>query len=150
MAKQQKNYDPSKPLRNRKHEKFCQVLAKNPEANQSEAYKEVYPDIQEDTAVVNASRLLGNANVRDRVMALLTKDNAGLKDVSSVMSKHLHGDNAPVSADMCKTILKVAGALDEQKQTNASYNPVTINFIVRKADTKPIDIIDVTAQDSTA
>jgi hypothetical protein len=81
-------------------------------------------------------------------MALMTEAGAGLKDVSRVVSKHLHGDNAPVSMDAAKTILKVSSALDEQKQTEASYNPVQINIIIEGKDTQSTMPIDVTATDA--
>ena len=77
-------------------------------------------------------------------MALMAQSGASLEDVSRVVAKHMHGDNAPVSMDACKTVLKVSGALDEQKQDTQSYNPVQINIIIEKDKAQPTTIIDVT------
>lgn len=130
MTKEQKEYDSSKPLRNRKHEIFAREMAKNPTEPQEKAYLKAYPESSLEAAKPHASRLVSNGNVRERVMALMTEAGAGLKDVSRVVSKHLHGDNAPVSMDAAKTILKVSSALDEQRAETVSFNPIQINFIV--------------------
>ena len=149
MKKEHKEYDASKPLRNRKHEVFAQQLAKNPEAPQSEAYAKVYPLTDPVNAVPSASRLLSNDNVRARVMTLLERSGAGLKRVSERISEHLEqSENLPVSMDACKTVLKVAGVMDEQKQADTSYNPVQINIIIEGKDTQSTMPIDVTAQDA--
>jgi hypothetical protein len=135
MDKTPEERQSSRPLRNRKHEKFCQVLAKNPEANQSLAYKKVYPSVMESTAVVNASKLLSNTNIRDRVLSLMSRGGKNiLEKVSDKVNEHIDGTNAPVSMDACKTVLRVAGALDEQKQDAQAFMPTQINIIIRQAD----------------
>jgi hypothetical protein len=126
----------SKPLRNRKHEKFCQVLAKNPEANQSLAYKEVYPSVMESTAVVNASKLLSNTNIRDRVLSIMSRYSGKdiLKKASEKLSDHIDSPTESTSMDAVKCTLRIAGALDEQKADAQAFMPTQINIIIRQAD----------------
>lgn len=145
MVKKHKEYDASKPLPNRRHETFAQELAKNPQANQTQAYLKVYPESAIKSAQDNASRLIGQDRVRERVMALMSKERPILDKVADRINAHIDGDNAPVSMDACKTVLKVAGALDEAKQSEASYNPVQINIIIEGKDTQSTMPIDVTA-----
>ena len=138
--------DPNRPLRNRKHEKFCQVLAKNPGVNQSIAYKEVYPIVYDNSAVTAASRLLSNVNIRDRVLSIMSRDGKDIMEkVSDKVNQHIDGDNAPVSMDACKTVLKISGALDEpDRKADTSYNPVQIliNIMPEPIDNKEVRLND--------
>ena len=120
--------DASKPLKNRKHELFARALAKNPTEPQSKAYKEVYPGVTDESATVRASTVLSNVSVRDRMLHLLSASAKRpiLEKVSDKINEHMDGDNAPVSMDACKTILKVAGAMDEAERKESSFNPTQI------------------------
>jgi hypothetical protein len=125
------SFDPTKPLKNLKHEKLARKIALDPKKTQTEAYLEVYSTNEPDSARASASEILAKPNVRERVLALMSKDRPILEKVSERVNQHIDGDNAPVSMDACKTVLKIAGTLDEQKIAESSYNPVQINFIVK-------------------
>lgn len=59
-------------LKNKNHERFCQEYVKNGK-NGSRAYLTVYRTKNEDTARVNASRLLTNTNIKARINELMDK-----------------------------------------------------------------------------
>lgn len=148
MKKKQENYDPSKPLKNLKHEKLARKIALEPKITQTEAYLEIYPTKNPLTAKSEASDILSKPNVRDRVLALLSKS-AGrpiLEAVSDRINNHVNqAENLPVSMDACKTVLRVAGAMDDAKQDATSYNPLQINIIIEsQKTTQGTDAIDVT------
>lgn len=54
-----------------RHKRFCESYFKD--FNGSRAYKEVYEDVTDETARVNASRLLTNANINAYLESLKTK-----------------------------------------------------------------------------
>lgn len=58
-------------LKNAKHEAFCQEYLKD--LNQTKAYQRAYPDASYETALVNASKLLTNTNIQDRIKQLQEK-----------------------------------------------------------------------------
>ena len=60
--------DGAEPLANARHEAFCQALAKG--KNQTEAYIEAGYRATGEAATVNASKLLTNAKVIERVLFL--------------------------------------------------------------------------------
>lgn len=130
----------TKPLKNLKHEKFARELAKNPKQSQTEAYSKIY-NVDDNTAKTSASRLLSNDNVRQRVLDLMSSS-AGrpiLEKVGDRINDHIDGDNAPVSMDACKTVLKVAGVLDaDTTKQEASYNPVQIIIQQMNISSQPI------------
>ena len=134
--------DPNKPLRNRKHEKFAIELAKNPEAPQSEIYKEVYPECDTPSALANASRLLSNDTIRDRVLSLMSRyakrDIVG--KVSERLDQHIDSATESTSMDAIKTTLKLAGALTDEAKKEAVYNPVQI--IIERCTINPKSSID--------
>lgn len=135
------SFDPSKPLKNLKHEKLARKIALDPKKTQTEAYLEVFSTNDPDSARASASEILAKPNVRERVLALMSKDRPILEKVSERVNQHIDGDNAPVSMDACKTVLKIAGTLDEQKLAESSYSPTQINIIIRSNsnDSKAID-----------
>lgn len=149
MTKSDVPFDPSKPLRNRKHEKLAQELAKRPQDSQSEIYKEIYPKVSEEASIPAASRLLSNVNIRERVLSLLSKsaNRPILEKVSDKVNEHIDGENAPVSMDACKTVLKIAGALDDQRQAETSYNPTAIIINIVTPKTQHTDTTEVTPND---
>lgn len=52
---------------NKKHKAFADTYLKDPQRNARKAYKEVYPKVKDNTADVNASRLLKNAKVKEYI-----------------------------------------------------------------------------------
>jgi len=149
MTKEHKEYNPLKPLKNRKHEAIAKKVASDPQIEQTIAYKEQYPNVSPESLPAAASRLLNSVNVRERVMALLSASAKRpiLEAVSDKINEHMNGDNAPVSMDACKTVLKVSGAMDEAKADAQSFNPIQINFIVHapQSATPIIEATDVQA-----
>lgn len=59
-------------LKNINHEKFCQEYVKN-ERNGKRAYELVYGTKRDNVLEANASRLLSNVKIKDRVSELLTE-----------------------------------------------------------------------------
>lgn len=133
-------FDPYKPLKNLKHEKLARKIALDPKKTQTEAYLEVYSTDNHLTAKSEASDILSKPNVRERVLALMSKDRPILEKVSENINANLdQRDNLPVNLETCKTVLKVAGALDDPKLAESSFHPVQINFIVNSKQMQHID-----------
>ena len=126
MKKTKAPIDPTKPLPNRRHEAFARTLAKNPQMTQDQAYLKVYPESVGQSAIANASRLISNDNVRQRVMTLLDKVDAGLPRATQRLKDHLESNTESISLDATKTVFKLAGAMDEYKEQGQVYNPVQI------------------------
>lgn len=63
----------SKPLKNKRHETFCKEYVK--ELNNTAAYHAAYPQATRKTAGVNGSRLLENAEIKQRIEALMQERN---------------------------------------------------------------------------
>jgi hypothetical protein len=134
--------DPSKPLKNRRHELLIKKVLENPKIDQQDAYLEIFPTDNPKTAQAQSSMLLNSKPVRERMMYLFDKHKASLDDTAEIISKHMRGDNAPVSMDACKTILKVAGAMDEAERKESSFNPTQIIInIMPDAERKDNDSI---------
>jgi hypothetical protein len=121
----------SKPLKNRKHEAFARELAKQPSQSQDSAYLKVYPSADPNSAIAAASRLLSNVNVRQRVMELMSRERPILERVSERMNDHVDSSTESISLEACKTVMRIAGAMNEEKQADSSYNPTQINIIIR-------------------
>jgi phage terminase small subunit len=69
MAKKtEKPIDYSKPLKNAKHERFCQRYMID--LNATASYKECYPSVGQNTAEVNGCKLLSNTKPAGRIAYL--------------------------------------------------------------------------------
>lgn len=55
-------------LENEKHERFCNEFIKD--LNMNKAYSRTYPDAKTESAQANASRLMANAKISDRIAEL--------------------------------------------------------------------------------
>lgn len=75
------------PLRNLKHEAFCQTLIKY-KGNGSKAYGEIY-NVKEASARVNASRLLAQISIRIRIAEILENERLTLKVILKELKKYL-------------------------------------------------------------
>jgi hypothetical protein len=73
--KKEKPFDPSKPLKNIKHEIFTNMLVKN-NGNQSKSYIDTYGQQTKTHSRINASKLMTNHNIQERVNYLLQKNKA--------------------------------------------------------------------------
>jgi hypothetical protein len=62
----------------RKQEKFCEIIANNPEVDNKQAYHLSYPKANESTCEVNSTKLLNNPVIQSRISQLL--DRQGLSD----------------------------------------------------------------------
>jgi len=120
-----------KPLKNRKHEAFCRELAREPGQSQDSAYMKVYPSADPQSAIPAASRLLSNGNIRQRVIDLMSRERPILERVSERMNDHVDSDTESISLEACKTVMRIAGAMNEDKTEATSYNPTQINIIIR-------------------
>jgi len=84
-TEQAKGWRPCDALLNGHHEKFCQKMALGMFSNYS-CYLQAYPDSTVEAARVNASKLLTNANIRDRI-AWIRED--ALKRVKITLEEQL-------------------------------------------------------------
>ena len=115
------------PLKNIRHEQFANKILET-EGKQGKAYQAVYPDANPTTAVVNASKLLSSANIRERVLELMQEANGPNPNrVIDKLSAHLDSENEGISMDAVKTSLKVFGAFDENK-VDASLTAIQVVF----------------------
>lgn len=64
-------FDPAKPLKKSRHERFCRELLIAP--SQADAYLKVYPNSTAEGAAASAPRLLGNVRVQARVGWMLAQ-----------------------------------------------------------------------------
>jgi len=104
-------------LKNPKHEQFCHELLKAP--TQTQAYLNTVPNVLPDTAKSNASRLLSNANVKDRFYELLRGSGIDLPHITNRFGRWLNDDNAPVQSwDAVKTGLRIYGVLDAEDKAS--------------------------------
>lgn len=104
-------------LDNAKHEQFCHELIKAP--NQTQAYLKAVPNVQPDSAAVQASRLLSNANVKERFQELLRGSGIDLPHITNRFGRWLNDDNAPVQSwDAVKTGLRIYGVLDAEDKAS--------------------------------
>lgn len=104
-------------LKNPKHEQFCRELLKAP--TQTQAYLNTVPNVLPDTAKSNASRLLSNANVKERFYELLRGTGIDLPHITSRFGRWLNDDNAPVQSwDAVKTGLRIYGVLDAEEKSS--------------------------------
>jgi hypothetical protein len=141
--KQVEPFDPNKPLKCLRQEKLARYIVENPKATQTQAYLSTYPTNNINTATAEASTILGKPNVRERVLALMSQ--YAKRDIIGKVAENIsltldQRENLPVNMDACKTVLKVAGALDEQKQADQSYNPVQIIIERCNISTQPLTI----------
>lgn len=81
MQSEEENIKEIKEL-NHKHKLFCEQYVID--FNGSRSYKHVYGDVTDETARVNASKLLTNANVKEYVKEI-QKDLSKLANVSALM-----------------------------------------------------------------
>jgi len=104
-------------LANLQHEKFARALVTAP--SQTAAYMDVYDPKGEDTARANASKLLANTSVKDRVRELLNSSNLGLAPITSRLGRWVYDDDhASVSLDAIKTAYKLHGVLDAEDKSS--------------------------------
>jgi hypothetical protein len=134
--------DPSKPLKNPKHEIMARELAKG--QCQVDAYKRAYPKASNTTAQGNASRLIASTNINERALKLLDSVGLSEKKLAQTLNKHVDSETAQISLDATKTGFKLLGYGQESKESTQSYNPTQINIIIKQRDTQPVDSIEVT------
>lgn len=133
----------------RKEDKVKQeiiVKARSEGLNKTEAYMKAFPKSSYDTARNEAPQYIKRHGLDE--LALQRMAEAGLTegDLFNKLKGHVNGDDARISFDATKHALGMIGYGKEQKEANASYNPVQINIIIDKQDTQPIDAIDVKAE----
>ncbi len=116
------------PLKNLQHEKFARALLEEP--SQAAAYSKVYKQ-DLDIAKVNASQVLTNTNVKNRVIELMNAGRLGLAPITERLGKWIYDDDAPAqSMDAIKTAYKLHGVLDsDDKQSSATELAVSIQII---------------------
>lgn len=113
-------------LKNIRQEKFARALISAP--SQTAAYQEVYQTKSNDVARANASALLANPTVRERVRELMNVSNLGLAPITSRLGKWVYDDSSPAqSMDAIKTAYKLHGVLDSEDKSSGIVN-VQINI----------------------
>ena len=120
-------------LANPKHEQFCHNLLTHP--TQKDAYLATVPNVTNGSAMVNASRLLSNANVKERFYELLRGSGVDLPQITSRFGRWLNDDSAPVQSwDAVKTVLKIYGVLDDGEKSASNMQNIQINITTLAPD----------------
>jgi hypothetical protein len=124
MKKPNKVIDPSKPLKNVKHEIMARELAKG--SSQVDAYRKVYPNASDVTTNAIASRTINDNGINERALRLLEK--AGLSEgkLAGSLNDCVDDDDKRIKLDATKFALGMIGYGKEQKIAESSYNPVQI------------------------
>lgn len=99
-----------------KQEQFCHEVLKTKSA--SEAYQNVYGATPE-SARGNASRLIANDNVKERIKALMREQGLSETALLTRLNHWKDSDEHPaVSLDATKTGLKILGAFDDDSASS--------------------------------
>lgn len=143
MKRPKKPIDPSKPLKNPKHEIMARKLASG--KSQVEAYLEAYPKSNPEGAKAVAYRAVASHGVNERALKLL--DSVGLTEdkLAKKLNEHVDSFTESISLEATKHGLKLIGyGQDAKDQSQQVYNPVqviiqqlTVNAI--KNDTNATD-----------
>jgi len=113
------------PLKNLKHERFCHEVTKQP--SYSKAYAEVYKEDNPQALKANASRLIANDSVRNRVAEILNLKGLDLGSLSSRLNRWANDEEHPsVSLDAVKTGFKLHGALDSDEKSGSNMQNIQI------------------------
>lgn len=119
-------------LANVKHEQFCHELLKAP--SQKDAYLATIPGVTDKTATSNSSRLLRNADVKERFYELLRGSGVDLGTISNRYARWLNDDQNPTQSwDAVKTGLKIYGVLDADDKQSAPAN-IQVNIVQLTGD----------------
>lgn len=119
-------------LANVKHEQFCHELLRAP--TQTQAYLNTVPNVLPDTAKSNASRLLSNADVKNRFYELLRSSGVDLGTISNRYARWLNDDQNPSQSwDAVKTGLKIYGVLDADDKQSAPTS-IQVNIVQLTGD----------------
>lgn len=121
------------PLKNLRHEKFAQeLIASN---SNKEAYEKAYPEsVDNQSAIVSASRLLTLDNVRQRVFELMTENADTMpKNVVARLGQLVNSENEGVAMNAVNTALKAFRVFDTENVTN---NIESINVVFAEAPKK--------------
>ena len=135
------------PLKNIRHEKFARAVVKH-NGNQTEAYKEISPNIDYDSAKVRASQTLTKANVRERVLEILNsqqrtslpnvieqvaQDTDCMKEVLDAKGNVVELRDNQTRIRAKELLLNLHGALERKEQ--AEQERITINISTTDAGT---------------
>ena len=136
------------PLKNIKHEKLVRRIIEKPSSN-TQAYLDVYPNVQPDSARSSVTDVLAKPSVRNRITELLEAKNCGIGPITDRFKQFLSDDDEKaLSWDAVKTGLKMYGAFDENDGsksmtkihihvTNIGNNKTDIPQVI---DTKAVNV----------
>lgn len=139
MAKKRakKPIDPSKPLKNPKHEMIAREIASG--STQIDAYRKYHPKAKESSVMACASRAVEMHGINQRALKLLESVGLTEEKLANTLNKHVDSMTESISMDATKTGFKLLGYGQEQRQAETSYNPVQINIIIE--DSKPETVV---------
>lgn len=116
------------PLKNIRHEKFAEAILET--STNKEAYLKAYPDTDptKQTAVVNGSKILSIANVRERILELM-QENPSTRPPRVVerLGQLIDSENEGIAMQAVNTGLKVYGAFSDEKH-DAGIAGIHITF----------------------
>lgn len=144
MKRPKKPIDPTKPLKNPKHEIMARKLAQG--STQVEAYKTAYPNANNTTANSIASSITNSHGINERALKLLDSVGLSEKKLAQKLNQHVDSDSESISLDATKHGLKLIGyGQDAKNEAQQVYNPVQIiiNTIKSEDQPQPIDIQQV-------
>ena len=113
VVKKTKPIDYSKPLENKKHERFCQEYVV--QLNATNSYKTAYTTCSAKTAKINGCKLLTHTNIVGRIAHLQAK----LSDASGVDAKMLMDELKKIGFSNTQAVHNVFG----QAKRRASLPP---------------------------
>ena len=120
----------NKELPNLRQEKFCHEVLKTTTA--TEAYQNVYGATPESSKP-NASRLLSNDNVRERIKSLMREQGLSETALLTRLNHWKDSDDHPaVSLDATKTGLKIMGAFDDDSASSSKDLRIEIAIVPNK------------------
>lgn len=109
------------PLKNPRHERFCQEYAVNP--NATKAYESVYPDASYRTSNANGSRLLVNASIPKRISQICEEMGYGREEALKDLFTCARDKDKDTKLKALSLYFKINGdAIDNQINVMQSMN----------------------------
>lgn len=135
--KRKKIIDPTKPLKNPKHEIMARKLASG--KSQVEAYLEAYPKSNPEGANAVAYRAVAMHGINDRALKLLESVGLNEKKLASKLNECVDSEIESIKLDATKHGLKLIGYGQDKEQAQQVYNPVQVIIQQLTVNPQPID-----------
>ena len=136
-------------LKSIKQEQFCQTYIKH-KFNGTKAYQELHPNAQYNTSRAEAATLLVKPAIQERTKEILRENNLDINNILPSLKEEITATKSilakpnlkeyivpdyPTRLEAKKTLLKVAGVLNNSAPSSISTNFVHINIDPGKLDT---------------